>query len=556
MKTKWPIVLSILLFPFIFASVTGDEYIVLSWNDLGMHCSNKDFSKIAVLPPYNNIKAQVIKKGTASNLPEIVTGGFEVQYSIPGNTYSVGKTNFWSYSQQLFGVTLAPNIGLTGVGLSGTMAAGTDHFFVDGVPITPYTDNNLITENPFQLALIEVWGNNQLLCSTQPVIPVSNELSCVSSGCHLSEQAILNNHPREGGFNAANTPILCASCHSDNALGTPGVPGIPSFSFVMHDKHKDKTNDCYTCHPGPNTQCFRDIMFTGGMSCQNCHGDMSNVSQSIENGREPWLEEPSCGSANCHGSNFAEEPGKLFRQSKGHGAPHAIQPTVQPNDNVQNIALQGFAGTLTRCEVCHGSVPNAPGPHGYIPSTLNLTVYLEGLFNGSVMNKAQNTTGNQFPGPVSDKLTIELHHATYPYSLVASPFTVYVNTDGSASLSIPASLASSYYVVIKHRNSIETWTGTPISVGIGSVSYNFSTASQQAFGNNMKLISGKYVIFAGDVNQDGIVDSEDMISVDNNSSSFAQGYISSDANGDGIVDSSDMLLVDNNSTIFVGKIIP
>jgi hypothetical protein len=34
------------------------------------------------------------------------------------------------------------------------------------------------------------------------------------------------------------------------------------------------------------------------------------------------------------------------------------------NDNVQNIALQGYAGTLNKCEVCHGIVPSAPGPHG------------------------------------------------------------------------------------------------------------------------------------------------------------------------------------------------
>ncbi len=121
MKKRWPILFAILVFPFVFASSVGDEYIIISWNDLGMHCSNKDFSKFAVLPPYNNLKAQVIKKGTATTLPEVVTTGVNVQYSIPGNTYSVGKTNFWSYSQQLFGVTLAPNIGLTGVGLTGVM---------------------------------------------------------------------------------------------------------------------------------------------------------------------------------------------------------------------------------------------------------------------------------------------------------------------------------------------------------------------------------------------------------------------------------------------------
>jgi hypothetical protein len=114
---------------------------------------------------------------------------------------------------------------------------------------------------------------------------------------------------------------------------------------------------------------------TGSITkCQNCHGSVYNVGKTIEqNGREPWLEEPSCGSANCHGPQFAEEPGKLFRQSKGHGglfcttchsSPHAIVPTTEPRDNVQNIALQGFAGTLSECSVCHGYTPAGLGPHG------------------------------------------------------------------------------------------------------------------------------------------------------------------------------------------------
>jgi hypothetical protein len=50
--------LMILALPLLMASVTSDEYVVLSWNDLGMHCANKDFSNIVILPPYNNLKAQ------------------------------------------------------------------------------------------------------------------------------------------------------------------------------------------------------------------------------------------------------------------------------------------------------------------------------------------------------------------------------------------------------------------------------------------------------------------------------------------------------------------
>ena len=46
------------------------DYVVLAWNDLGMHCLNPTYDKLVVLPPYNNLWVQVIKRGVE---PEIVT---------------------------------------------------------------------------------------------------------------------------------------------------------------------------------------------------------------------------------------------------------------------------------------------------------------------------------------------------------------------------------------------------------------------------------------------------------------------------------------------------
>jgi hypothetical protein len=349
--------------------------IVIAWNDLGMHCANQDFSTFVVLPPYNNEHAQVIQVGDATHLPVILTAGLHITYEIPGNTYSVGKTNFWDYAFQIFGANLPPNIGLTGNGLTGTMVANGNNFEITGIPITPFTDADLVHENAYQLGLFKLYDvSNNLLATTQNVIPVSNEISCISSGCHTSATALLNQHDAEGGFNPANAPILCASCHSSNALGTAGQPGLPSLSEAVHSKHGGITNDCYKCHPGTTTQCLRDVMKNKhGFTCQTCHGSVANVGQSIADGRNPWLQEPSCGATSCHGATYAEEPGKLFRQSRGHGGlfcsachgePHAILPSGQANDNVQNIALQGFAGTLKTCSVCHGVTPTGAGPHG------------------------------------------------------------------------------------------------------------------------------------------------------------------------------------------------
>ena len=364
---------------FLSASLLAQKYIIVGWHETGMHEYNKDFQNFAIHPPHNKLRAQVIRLGEASSLPEIITSGIKVTYEIPGNTYSAGKTNFWDYEDILYGENLPDNTGLTGLGLSGEMVLSGNYFIADGIPLTPYPDNDLQNPDPYQLALIKVFDqDNNLLAESQPVIPVSNEISCVKSGCHESEQDILDRHEEEDGFNPDNKPILCVSCHASNLAGTTGTPGLESFSEVIHDRHVGRTNDCYNCHAGHETQFYRGIMSESHPSCMDCHGNIRQVANSIREGREPWLEEPGCADPGCHSSNHAPQPGKLFKDSQGHagvacsfchGSPHAINPSFNERDNIQMIALQGEAGTITDCQVCHGDqLAPGPGPHGILPT--------------------------------------------------------------------------------------------------------------------------------------------------------------------------------------------
>jgi hypothetical protein len=64
------------------------------------------------------------------------------------------------------------------------------------------------------------------------------------------------------------------------------------------------------------------------------------------------------------------------------------------------------------------------------------------------------------------------------------------------------------------------------------------------------------VIYGGDVNQDKLIDLSDMIDVDNDVSTFVKGYVVTDVNGDGIVDSNDMQLVKQNSDLFISSAFP
>ncbi len=367
--------------------VSGDQYIVIGWNDLGMHCMDPTFEDFSVLPPYNTLWAQVIKRGAS---PQIVTSGVTVEYSFVDNTNSATKTNFWDtptggvqYAQKLFDLPgpLPANTGLTGKGLTGEMDPSTDHFVAEGIPLTEFRDSAPTTPYPYQVAELVVKDTGgTVLATTQTVAPVSTEMNCVN--CHddggtanpgistgVMKQNILTLHDNnEGTSLMANRPVLCASCHSSNALGTPGINGVPNLSLAMHGQHKTATNDCEQCHPGPQTKCFRGTMAEEGMNCQNCHGNMSDVANASRN---PWLDEPRC--ETCHGASHGENPNKLYRFSTGHGgvycqachgSQHAIYPSLQPNDNLQSILLQGEAGTIEKCAVCHTSTPSGSGPHG------------------------------------------------------------------------------------------------------------------------------------------------------------------------------------------------
>ncbi len=117
--------------------VTDSDYVLIGWNDLGMHCYDQDYATFAVLPPYNTLWAQVVRRG---NPPEVVTEGIVVEYGFPDNTRSDNKTNFWDYVEPLFGVSLSPNIGLTGKGLSGEMDPEADYFIAEGIPITEFSE--------------------------------------------------------------------------------------------------------------------------------------------------------------------------------------------------------------------------------------------------------------------------------------------------------------------------------------------------------------------------------------------------------------------------------
>jgi len=166
---------------------------------------------------------------------------------------------------------------------------------------------------------------------------------------------------------------------------------------------------CYQCHPGRRTDCLRGAMASGGMLCQDCHGDMAQVGDDFSRNvaasppeavgafelagdfytnpgtpRVPWANEPGCGS--CHTGDAVDNmhgtPGTIGDPEDGIRLMQAYRttdtkatPIVPTNKRfAENVVATGDAAgnpMLYRvskghegvfCEACHGST------HGIWPN--------------------------------------------------------------------------------------------------------------------------------------------------------------------------------------------
>ncbi len=374
------------------------SYIVFAWNDLGMHCLNPSYDTAVILPPYNTVWVQVIKRG---NPPQIVTTGLSVSYRMVLNTTSQKGlfAQFWTYAKQLFGASPALDKGLNltdpsvSNGLTGTMLAKGDHFQVNGIPVTPVNDGN--TWTPYQLAEITVKDSatGTVLARTRTTVPTSDEINCGKCHGNSSDPTVVFNdilakHDSLSGTHLLNSkPVLCASCHGSPVLGATSAGSSGMYlSQAIHGFHGGLASQpgCYDCHPGAVTKCNRSVSHTAADgNCTTCHGTLANVAATIAGGsRIPWENEPKC--VTCHNTGISgtgvagvDTGAILYRNAPGHGgvycagchgSPHAMTPSSQPSDSYQPLQYQGAAKTIGDCGACHatsrGGGSDFAGEHG------------------------------------------------------------------------------------------------------------------------------------------------------------------------------------------------
>ncbi len=184
--------------------------------------------------------------------------------------------------------------------------------------------------------------------------------------------------------------------------------------------------------------------------------------------------------------------------------------------------------------------------------TLNLKAYIQGYYQGAgLMENVLYTQGiTAIPGTECDTIQIELRQSTVPYNVVSASKQV-INRNGTVTFSGTAAIGQSYYIVLKHRNAIQTWSANPVLLN-ENTTYDFTTAANKAYGDNQVEVSPNvWAFYSGDLNADENIDLLDASTVETDINAFAFGYFATDINGDGNVDLLDAPIVETNINGFV-----
>lgn len=169
------------------------------------------------------------------------------------------------------------------------------------------------------------------------------------------------------------------------------------------------------------------------------------------------------------------------------GLPHAVFNLVADSTGQDSLAAGTYQLIITDnngCVAINNYVLNNPP----VPCSISIgmRLFIEGLYdqNQSMKNVLLANAS------LTDSVSLELHNVSPPYQMLYAVKTT-VDTAGWAQFVFPSTLwQQSFYLVVKHRNSLETWSKTPFYLPQGMQQFNLTDAFIPVAGNpfNRKMI--------------------------------------------------------------------
>lgn len=139
-----------------------------------------------------------------------------------------------------------------------------------------------------------------------------------------------------------------------------------------------------------------------------------------------------------------------------------------------------FAVNPDAVEICgNGIDDDCVGGDLVCPTSVPLTVrlFIEGFYlGGSAMAPVLYNNGLSTNPLDCDSVVVELRDPISPGTVLYAETTM-LHVDGYASISAPISMVgSSVYLVVKHRNAIETWSKLPVMISGAGATHDFTSA--------------------------------------------------------------------------------
>lgn len=242
------------------------------------------------------------------------------------------------------------------------------------------------------------------------------------------------------------------------------------------------------------------------------------------------------------GTEHPELTGKYIYGDYGDGTIYAltydsINPTTNQIIADSNFIISSFGiDQNNELYVCRYSPTNGRIMKLYnsSPADLSVKVIIEGYYDPDSLK--MNLT---------DTIKVYLHLPYAPFSQVDSAVTTIDSLSFSGNVSFKNVENGLYYLRIKHRNCLETWSETTVNIRRGgSGSYDFTNEQSKTFGNNSKLVGNVYCMISGDCDQNGVINAADRAIVVMQAG--IKGYLAGDLDGNGIINEADREILISN----------
>lgn len=423
-----------------------------------------------------------------------------------------------------------------------------------GTNSSSYSDNALVNNNNITCEM-----TSNLLC-VSPAIATSNGISMTVTSISIPSVSV-------------NTNTGNSICAGSNVIFTaiPVNGGVtPLFQWKKNGINVGSNSNTYSDNALVNNNIITCILTSNANCVSPVTATSNTVVMFVNTIVTPQVSiNADVGNTICEGTTvtFTATPvnGGInpFYQWKRNGGVVGSNSNIYSDYTLSNN--DDIVCEMTSNASCTSGNPAISNSINMIVNScvqLNLKVFIQGYYRGG--NAMAAVVDPDLYPTLCDSLIIELHNANAPFNIqYYTKGVIDINGNGQF-IFPPGILNNNYFIVVRHRNALETWSNNPVLFNASTVQYDFSTSASNAFGaNQVDLGDGNFALWSGDVNngitpgiQDGLINNLDHVNIEDAIGLFITGYEIIDLTGDGIVESSDYSLIEYNSILSISVLRP